>query len=163
MAKRRAKGRRRRMQHDLFGGGRLFPVRRRESTPRAVDLTLRIKSAMGRALKECPDSIDVVAAKVSELTGRRLSADALYAYTAPSKRDHVIDAARLMAFTRATGANWLWDELLADEGLIVLEGEQARLAELGALRQEQQRLNAAVRAAEKALNAAPVKIKKRSR
>ncbi len=168
MAKRRATNRRLQMndQGDLFlDGERMFPVRRPASeagsNARPVDLSLRIKTAMGRALKECPDSAAIVAARIGELTGRTITADALYAYTAASKPEHDIGIVRFVAFVRATGAYWLWDELLADDGLTVLQGEEARLAELGALLQQKQIVDAAVKAAERGLRKEPVKVQRR--
>ena len=109
---------RRTAQDDLFDYADLYPVRAPQEALRPVDLSLRIKTAMGRALKECPDSATIVAAKMSEWTGRPITADALYAYTAPSKPDHDMGIMRFVAFVRATGATWLWGVLLADDGLI---------------------------------------------
>jgi hypothetical protein len=57
-------------QGDLFAGGgekALYPVRRKETGMLPVDLSLRIKTLMGTALKEAPDSAGVVAAKMSEI------------------------------------------------------------------------------------------------
>jgi len=60
---------------------------------------------------------------------------------------------------RATGAVWLWDLVVSDDGLTMLEGDEARLAEIARLQQEQRE-----RAAElKALLAVPVNIRRRGR
>lgn len=144
-------------QGDLFTYVELYPVRRPHTGAQAVDLSLRIKTAMGLALRECSDSAAVVAARIAEMTGRDLSADALYAYTAPSKPEHDIGITRFIAFVRATGATWLWDELVRDDGLVVLEGREAKLAQLGHLRQEMQRLDEARRELERELKAEPVR------
>ena len=69
----------------------------------------------------------------------------LDAYTAESKTSHDISLVRFAAFVRATGAPWLWDVIVAQEGLTILEGEEARLAEIGRLQQEQRRLQAELR------------------
>jgi len=150
-------------QPDLFAPAGLFPVRRPGGGARPVDLSLRVKTAMGRALKECPDSAAIVAARIAELTGRPLSEDALYAYTAPSKPDHDIGIVRFVAFVRATGATWLWDELLAEDGLLVLEGREARLAERGHLEQERRRLEKQIRLLDRELSVEPVQVKQRGR
>ena len=63
MAKRRA-NRPDEGQGDLFARDALFPVRRPTRSMRPVDLSLRIKTAMGQALKECADSAAVVAATI---------------------------------------------------------------------------------------------------
>lgn len=73
-------------QTDLFAGvdpSQLFPVRRASDNCRPLDVSLRIKTALGRALKECPDSANVIAARMSDILGREQSVDMLYAYTAP--------------------------------------------------------------------------------
>ena len=149
-------------QGDLFAPEQLFPVRRPVDAPRSVDLSVRIKSAMGRALKESADSAQVVAARISELTGRELTADALYTYTAPSK-DHDIGVTRFVAFVRATGAWWLYDMLVEDDGLVVLQGREARLAQLGHVAQEERRLAAMRREIERELKEEPVAVVRRHR
>ena len=123
MAKRRAKKNRKkamqRQQGELFSATGLFPVRRAGQGARAVDLSLRIKTAMGRALKECPDSAAVLAARMTEITGREISADALYAYTAPSKPEHDIGIVRHVSDRIA----------VMHEGKIVEEGPADQVCE----------------------------------
>ncbi|MGE3150922.1 MAG: hypothetical protein AB7K04_17885, partial [Pseudorhodoplanes sp.] len=53
-------------QGDLFSARELFPVRERKADVRPLDLSLKIKTAMGQALKECADSAAMVAARMSE-------------------------------------------------------------------------------------------------
>ncbi|WP_020185914.1 hypothetical protein [Methylopila sp. 73B] len=163
MTKRPASKRATEGQGDLFvQAADLFPVRRPETGPRAVDLSVRVKTAMGQALKECPDSATVVAARMTEISGREITADALYTYTAPSK-EHDMGIVRFVAFVRATGATWLWDLLVEDDGLVVLEGREAKLAQLGYVEQEQQRLQALSREIRKTLQKEPVSVAVRAR
>lgn len=151
-------------QGDLFAtADELFPLPEPVEAIRPIDLSLRIKTAMGRALKEAPDGAEVIAAKITAMTGRELTADALYAYTAPSKPDHDMGIARFVAFVRATNAPWLWAMILRDDGLTVLEGREAHLARLGFMRQEAQRQARAVRELERTLAQAPVTVKRRGR
>ena len=149
-------------QADLFVSHQeLFPVRRPHDTTRPVDLSLSIKTAMGQALKECQDSAPVIAARITEMTGREMTTAALYSYTAPARDDHNIDIIRFKAFVRATGAFWLWDMLVEDDGLVVLEGREAKLAQLGHLKQEQMRLGEALRGLERELGEQPVSVRSR--
>lgn len=149
-------------QGDLFAHAeRLFPVRERSAQVRPLDLSLRIKTALGQALKECPDPAAVVAARMSEIIGREITADALYAYTAPSKADHQISVLLFIAFARATSAPWLFDVLVEDEGLVVFEQEAARMARLGLLHRHRGELEAHIRALEEELAARPVEIARR--
>jgi hypothetical protein len=133
----------------------LFPVRVRGARMQSADFSLRLKSALGDALKACPDKAAVVAANIADMTGAELSADALYAYTAPSKPDHQISVIRFKAFVRATDARWLYDVLVEDEGLVVIAGEDAPFAQLGALRQRRAQIDDLIRALERSLKARP--------
>lgn len=160
MAKRAAKAVE---QGDLFAAADLFPVRRPVERIRPLDLSLRIKTAMGEALKQSPKNAFAIAAEISTMTGRELTADALYAYTAPTKPEHDIGLTRFVAFVRATGANWLWGVLVEDDGLIVLEGREAHLAQLGLLQQEQDRISDQIRILKGELKQAPVAVRRRSR
>ena len=148
-------------QGDLFAPGELFPVRRPVEASRPLDLSLRIKTAMGQALKACPDSAAMVAARITEMTGREMTLDALYAYTAPSKPEHDMGLTRFVAFVRATGAYWLWDLLVEDDGLVVLQGREAKLAQLGHLQQEFQRMGDELRALKRELGEEPVEVASR--
>ncbi len=142
-------------QGNLFDDAVLFPVRRRGERMRSPDLSLRIKTAMGQALKDCPDNATVVAARMSEMLGREITADALYSYTAASKPEHEISLSRFVAFVRAVEAPWLWDVLVEDEGLIVIAGEDANFAQLGALRQRRGQLDEMIRTLERELKRRP--------
>jgi hypothetical protein len=126
-------------QGDLFAS-ELYPVRQPEGQLRSADLSLRIKSAMGQALKESPKPAHLIAAEIAEMTGRELTPDALYAFTAPSKPDHDIGICRFLAFVRSTGAHWLIDVLAEDLGLTVLQGREAHFAQRGFLAQKMQHL-----------------------
>lgn len=90
MARAAKKSERDERQGDLFVSAELFPVRRPLETMRPVDLSLRIKAGLARALRESPDSAEVIATRISEMTGRKLSGDGLYAYTAASKPEQDI-------------------------------------------------------------------------
>jgi hypothetical protein len=78
----------------------------------------------------------------------------LDAYTAESK-PHDPTLPRFKAFVKATGAMWLWDEVVRDDGLTILSGDEARLAEIALLQQEQRELAAKL----KSLRALPVNLK----
>ncbi|WP_336801529.1 hypothetical protein [Kaistia sp. MMO-174] len=145
-------------QGDLFAYADMYPVRQPTTAMRPLDLSLRIKTAMGRALKECPLNATQVAAAITEMTGRELTADALYTYTAPTKPEHEIGITRFVAFVRATGATWLWDVLVEDDGLIVLEGEEAHLAQRGLLEQQVRQLQDEIKGLDRKLREEPVKV-----
>lgn len=143
---------------DLFD--QVYPIRRPHDEQAGVfasDIWLR--HAMSQALKECPRSREEVAIEMGRLTGdARMSVAMLNAYTAESHEQHRITLMRFMAFVRATGATWLLDRLAEPLGCIVMEGEEAQLAERGLLRQQIEALQARERELAKAR---PVRITRR--
>lgn len=145
-------------QGDLFHEP-VYPVR----LPRGLDgaaLQSKIARAMSEALRECKDDRYVVAARMAQELGRAsFSKGMLDAYTAESKDTHTVSLVVFIAFVRATGCSWLWDFLLKDEGYTVLQGDEARLAEIGRVEQERKELDQRLRA----LKAAPVVIGRRPR
>ena len=111
---------------DLFDVARVWPVKAPRTLPRALDMKRQISMSMMEAIRESGKTVPVIAAEMSELMGDdEVTALQLYAYTAPSKTTHNISLVRFIAFVRATGCRWLWDVCLQDEGLIILQGEEA--------------------------------------
>ena len=135
----------------------VFPVR---SPVAKIDLSrfrAKLKRSMARAIRECPFERTEVAARMAGYLGlQSFSKAALDAYTAESKEGHDISLVRFKAFVRATGAVWLWDELVSDDGLTLLEGDEVRLAEIGYWQQEIERAQANY----KALKAAHVQVRR---
>jgi len=122
-----AKDRRDEMTGDLFSVERLFPVKATVDMPRALDMKRQVSRIMSQAMRECGKTAGVIAAEMSELLGEDdiVTTAQLYAYTSEARVSHTISIVRWKAFVRATGCVWLWWELLHDEGLIVLQGEEA--------------------------------------
>jgi len=97
---------------------------------------------MSRALKEsCHDRHEVAARMAAALGQDHFSKATLDAYTAESKDGHDISLVRFKAFVRATGASWLWDLVVADDGLTMLVGDEAGLAEIARVQQERNALD----------------------
>ncbi|MEP3301037.1 MAG: hypothetical protein ABJO05_03620 [Roseibium sp.] len=143
-------------QFDLFQEA-LFPVRVATTTIDLDRFRSKIKRAMAQAIRDCPHDRPVIAARMAQYLGLpNLSKATLDAYTAESKASHDISLVRFKAFVRATGANWLWDMIVSEDGLLVLEGDEARLAEIARLQQEQKDLVKQL----KTLRSVPVVIKR---
>ncbi|MDQ0454679.1 hypothetical protein QO005_001006 [Rhizobium paknamense] len=143
-------------QLDLFIE-QAFPVRMAAERIDIDRFRARLKRAMTRAIRECPYDRPTIAARMAHYLGLpNVSKSALDAYTAESKTSHDISLVRFKAFVRATGAVWLWDVVVSDDGLLLLQGDEARLAEIAyrqqKIREEQAQL--------KALLATPVTIKR---
>lgn len=135
----------------------VFPVR---SAVDRIDIDRfrsRLKREMSRAIRECNYDRATIAALMARYLGlSSISRASLDAYTAESKVNHDISLIRFKAFVRATGANWLWDTIVSEDGMTVLEGDEARLAEIARLQQDQRALAAEL----KVLQAKPVTIKR---
>lgn len=135
----------------------VFPVR---SPVARIDIDRyrsKMKRAMGRAIRECPYDRPTIAARMAQYLGLpSISKAMLDAYTAESKGGHDITLPRFAAFVHATGAMWLWDEAVADQGATMLVGDEARLAEIARLQQEQETIKAELRA----LRSTPVHIRR---
>jgi hypothetical protein len=138
----------------------VFPSR----TPtQSIDLArfrAKLKRAMAQAIRECPYDRQTIAARMAQYLGLpSISKAMLDAYTAESKSTHDISLARFKGFVHATGAVWLWDMIVSEDGLLLLQGDEARLAEIARLQQEQREIAAKV----KSLISVPVTIKRRGR
>lgn len=144
-------------QFDLF----LEPVFPTRAAAVQIDMSrfrAKLKRAMAQAIRECQHDRPTIAARMAQYLGLpNLSKTTLDAYTAESKEGHDISLLRFKAFVKATGATWLWDMIVSEDGLIMLEGDEARLAEIARLQQEQRELATELRA----LRAVPVNIKRR--
>ncbi|PZP65357.1 MAG: hypothetical protein DI604_24585 [Delftia acidovorans] len=138
----------------------LFPSR---SPIQNIDISRfrsKLKRAMARAIRECPHDRPTIAARMAQYLGLpSISKGMIDAYTAESRDTHDISLVRFKAFVFATGAVWLWDVIVSEDGLLLLEGDEARLAEIARLQQEQREIASRV----KALIAVPVSIKRRPR
>lgn len=146
-------------QFDLF----LEPMFPSRAPAGKIDLSrfrAKLKRAMAQAIRECPHDRNVIAARMAQYLGLpNLSKASLDAYTAESKEGHDITIPRFKAFVHATGATWLWDMIVSEDGLTMLEGDEARFAEIARLQQEQRELGKRL----KVLCSVPVIGKKRRR
>ncbi|MBZ0164600.1 MAG: hypothetical protein K8H74_18040 [Notoacmeibacter sp.] len=143
-------------QADLFTA----PVfESREAAP-AIDVErfrLRMKTAMSEAIRASGRGREAIADSMALALGLpSFSRAQLDNYTSPAKTGHDITLVRFKAFVRATGRVELWDRAVSDDGLIVLQGDEARLAEIARLQQEQKALAHKLRT----LRAVPVDIKR---
>ncbi|EHS51527.1 hypothetical protein PDO_1918 [Rhizobium sp. PDO1-076] len=143
-------------QFDFFATA-VFPSRTATDSLDLDRFRSRLKREMARAIRECPYDRPTIAARMAHyLRLDSISKAALDAYTAESKATHDISLIRFKAFVRATGAVWLWDIIVSDDGLLLLEGDEARLAEIARVQQEQRVLADQL----KVLKATPVNIRR---
>lgn len=143
-------------QFDLFFEP-LFPVRVAVARIDIDRYRSKMKRAMARAIRECPYDRPTIAARMAQYLGLpSISKAMLDAYTAESKEGHDITLPRFAAFVHATGAMWLWDEAVSEQGATLLIGDEARLAEIARLQQEQETIRVELRA----LKSRPVTIQR---
>ncbi len=138
----------------------IFPVRHAAQRIDIERYRAKMKRAMARAIRECPHDRPTIAARMAQYLGLpSISKAVLDAYTAESKSAHDITLPRFAAFIHATGAVWLWDEAASMQGVTMLIGEEALLAEIAYRQQEQRRLAAEL----KALLARPIDLTSRGK
>lgn len=117
---------------DLFEHERLFPVRAPRALGSALDFNARMAVSMAEAIDEARSrNIDrfEIARRMSVMLGREVKKSMIDAYTSQARETHTIALVRFVAFVRATECTWLWDAVLQDEGLIIVQGEDAQLAQ----------------------------------
>lgn len=155
------KDRRDRSTADLFSHERYFPVESPRDLENALDFNARIGQAMSRALRECAEmGIDryEVALRMSQILGTDVSKGMIDAYTSQARESHTVSLARFKAFVRATGCLWLWNVVLDGEGLTLLQGDEALLAQAA---HAEKRAAALMAEARRLKASAPLEIKRR--
>ncbi|MEN5278727.1 hypothetical protein ABE527_17495 [Brucella sp. TWI432] len=144
-------------QFDFFASDH-FPIRTPVSQLDMQRFRSKLRRAMSEAIRQCPYERPVIAARMAQYLGLpNITKAAIDAYTAESRATHDISLLRFKAFVRATGAVWLWDMVVSEDGLTLLEGDEVRLAEIAALQQQQRELKAKL----KKLTSVPVNVKRR--
>jgi hypothetical protein len=146
-------------QSDLFGQ-QVFPSRIPKPTIHTGSWSYNLAMAMKRAADESGVDRHELAIRMARyLEQDSFSKATLDAYISAAKTSHDISLTRFKAFVRATGCQWLWDFVVADEGCTVLIGDEARLAEITRVQQQRDEIDAQL----KKLKSTPVTIKRRQR
>lgn len=144
-------------QGDLFHQP-VYPSRSASDDLDVTGFRSRLKRAMSRALKECDLDRHEVAKQMAMALGQDTFSKAMLdQYTAESNEAHDISLYRFKAFVRVTRATWLWDLVVADDGLTMLVGDEARLAEISLVRQQKKEMEDRL----KRLESTPVHIVRR--
>lgn len=124
----------------------VFETRIKSGPINLDSLRSKLKRAMAKAIRESKYDRQTIALRMAQNLGmEKFSKTTLDAYTAESKDTHDISVVRFSAFVRAAEAPWLWDLLLSQDGLTLLDGEEAKLAEIARLEQERSALNKELR------------------
>jgi len=145
-------------QGDLFAKA-VFESREPAAVFDADRFRLRIKSAMSAAITGRNLDRHAIASEMARtLNAPGLSKAMVDAYTSPAK-DQDITLVRFKALVRAIDAPELWDIAVSDDGLLVLRGDEARLAEIARLQQEQRAIGDRLRK----LRSVPVNITREER
>lgn len=156
-----SKARRHPDQSDLFEERETFQVQAPTDILRARDFNRRIAMAMSEAIRKCPLDRGEIARGMTltlDYAEGEVTEAMVNAYTSQARETHTISLVRFMAFVRATGASWLWDVVLHDEGLMILEGAEAYLARAALMQKQGEQLLAA---ASEALSKAPAQVRVR--
>jgi hypothetical protein len=147
-------------QADLFEAQELFPVQAPATIRRALDFNRSIAMAMSEAIRTCGKTREAICAEMTELLGyddgKEMTLAQLNAYTSAARETHTISLVRFVAFARVTDCTWLWEVVLHDEGLTVLEGKEAHFARAAIMRKQGEQL---IAAAEAELHLAPSTVR----
>lgn len=124
-----------------------FLLPERDDAAGSLNISLRFRNALTRALKQSPDSRSAVAARMTDLLfgdadDGEVTKAQIDAWTAPSRGAWRMPVEYLPAFVKATGAYWLLDDIAGPLGCRVLAGEEVALAELGAIALQKRQLSA---------------------
>jgi hypothetical protein len=142
--------------------GYFAPARPAEASPGAMNFDAELRGALKLAMKQSASDRDDVAAAMTMMLGGegdepgagdefRVTRAQLDAFTAASKSAWKMPVTYLPAFIKATGAVWLLDMIAGKCGCRVLVGEEAVLAQWGALELQEQRLKAEKKRLQRAL------------
>lgn len=119
-----------------------FPLDRPRALPRPGSLSFNaeLRSALARAIKECPKSRAIVAGEMTDLIygetageGAQVTVDQLNSWTAPSRDAWRFPLEYLPAFVEATAAQWLLEIIAERCGCRALMDAAALLAEIAAI------------------------------
>ncbi len=121
-----------------------------EPGPGAYDITAELRATISQALKDCPDSRNIVAARMSDLTGAEITQSMLNAWTAESKEGHRFPAEYLPAFCLASNNYKVVDVITRPLGGRFFQGKAAMDAEQGQLQARIKEMQAQLKKLEKA-------------
>lgn len=133
-----------------------YAVERPAHASGSLDFDRELRAALTRAVKETPKRRAEIAAEMTDLVfgeigETEITKAQIDAWTAGSKIEWRFPLQYLPAFVQATGAVWLLDLVAGKCGCRVLVGEQALLAELGAIHLQKRELAARETAIKKAV------------
>ncbi|WKZ32957.1 MAG: hypothetical protein QY316_00695 [Thermodesulfobacteriota bacterium] len=129
-------------QLSLFDVIKKIEERKKEDRTIAGSFSMehRLNALLSKALKHCPLSRELVAGKMSELTGEEITKTTIDAWTASSKAKHRFPAKYLPAFIEATGDREILKVMAEMTGCYLVEGEDALLTELGRIEKTKEEL-----------------------
>ncbi|MBE7415118.1 MAG: hypothetical protein HS130_07790 [Deltaproteobacteria bacterium] len=129
-------------QLSLFDVIKRIEERKKEDRTIAGSFSMehRLNALLSKALKHCPLSRELVAGRMSELTGEEITKTTIDAWTASSKAKHRFPAKYLPAFIEATGDREILKVMAEMTGCYLVEGEDALLTELGRIEKTKEEL-----------------------
>jgi hypothetical protein len=116
------------------------------TSPGALDADAKVRLAVSQAIKRSPRSRAEIAARMTELSGHRVTEHVLNAWSAPTRRAWRFPLSLAVAFEVAAESYALTELHNGLRGCKTLIGEQALAAEWGRLEQLEMELKARKRA-----------------
>lgn len=129
-------------QISLFDVIKNIEEKRKDERTEAGSLNIkhRLKAILTQALKRNPLSRELIAGKMSELTGEDITKTTIDAWTASSKEKHRFPAEYVPAFIKAAGDREILKIMADMSGGYFIEGEDALLTELGRIEKQKEEI-----------------------
>ena len=105
---------------------------------KASSLAARVCKAIAASLKEAGTTRDLVAAKMSDFLGRRVSTNMLNAYASESREQHTIGLPQFVALLHATRDRRLLEMVAEPLGWAVVDRRHLPLIQIALVREQQQ-------------------------
>lgn len=120
-------------QLSLFDLVRQTREERTRSDPQVgtLNITLQLQEVIDKAIGQCPLSRDLIAGRMSELSGMTVTRFMLDSWTSSAKHKHRFPAELLPAFCKATGNIDAANFLARKCGILTLPDKDVLLADMG--------------------------------
>jgi hypothetical protein len=108
-----------------------------EDRVRASSVAERISRAVAAALKDSGEDREVIAARMSEFLGAKVSRHMLDSYASQAREDHAISIVRFVALLHATGDRRLLEVLAQMFDWAVVERRYLKMIDLAAMQERE--------------------------
>lgn len=131
-------------QGDLLSGYELAETSDKPAAG-SLDIASELCAALAQAIKEAPDSRAIIAARMSDLTGKTISEDMLNKWTSKASDGWRFPFEYAPAFEVATGSQILVTLLARKCRVLVMTPKDGRDAEIGRMQRQKREIDVRLR------------------